>query len=114
MASKLKQIATDMPHIGSMVKQNIDKSRYNQTQIGRLINISAIGVGRYTVEKSLQCYILWNLSKVFGVNMFEPIGQALNLPTTSSISPNELILQQRVIDLEKELAIYKEIMRIKG
>ena len=109
MASKLKQISIEMPHIGTIVKENLDKSRYNQSQIARLIGTTAIGVGRYTKEKSLQCYILWNLSKVFQVNLFEPIGQALNLPVDTNISPNELLLQQRVADLEKELAIYKEI-----
>ncbi len=111
MASRAKQISSEMPHIGSIVKENIEKSRYNQAQIGRFLNISAVGVSRYTAEKSLQCYILWNLSKVFQVNLFEPIGQALALPTQNVISPNELLLQQRVIDLEKELAIYKEIVR---
>jgi transcriptional regulator with XRE-family HTH domain len=110
MASRAKQISSEMPHIGSIVKENIEKSRYNQAEIGRFLNISAVGVSRYTAEKSLQCYILWNLSKVFQVNLFEPIGEALALPKPNIISPNELLLQQRVIDLEKELAIYKEIV----
>jgi transcriptional regulator with XRE-family HTH domain len=111
MASKAKQISNEMPHIGSIVKENIEKSRFNQAAIGRLLNISAVGVSRYTAEKSLQCYILWNLSKVFQVNLFEPIGEALALPKQNVISQNELLLQQRVIDLEKELAIYKEIVK---
>jgi hypothetical protein len=51
------------------------------------------------------------LSKVFQVNLFEPIGEALALPKQNVISQNELLLQQRVIDLEKELAIYKEIVK---
>lgn len=114
MASKLKQISTEMPHIGSIVKENLDKSKYNQSEIGLFLQISSIGVGRYTKEKSLQCYIIWNLSKVFKVNMFETIGKALDLPITQNISPNELMLQQRVTDLEKELAIYKEIIRLKS
>jgi hypothetical protein len=110
MASKLKQISSEMPHIGTIVKENLDKSRYNKSEIARLTGTTAIGVSRYTKETSLQCYILWNLSKVFQVNLFEPLGQALKLPIAPTISPNELHLQQRVADLEKELVIYKEIV----
>lgn len=110
MATKLKQISSEMIHVGSIVQQHMAKCPYNQTQIGRMIGTSSINVGRYAKEKSLQCYILWNLSKVFKTNLFEPIGEALNLPKPSTISPNEIMLQQRVADLEKELAIYKEIV----
>jgi hypothetical protein len=113
MASKLKQISSEMPNIGLIVKAEIEKSGFNKSEIGRLLKISSIGVSRYTTEKSLQCYILWNLSKIFKVNLFAPIVEALDLPNPSTTKNNELLLQQRIVDLEKELAIYKEIVRAK-
>jgi hypothetical protein len=114
MANKTTFISKEMPHIGSIVKENILQSRLRPSEIGRKMDIMPICITRYTQQKSLQCYTLWNLSKALQVNMFEPIGQALAIASPIVVNQNELLLQQRIVDLEKELAIYKEIVRGKS
>jgi transcriptional regulator with XRE-family HTH domain len=111
MASKTPHISKEMPNIGSILKENLDKSRYRPSELGRMLHISPISISRYTQQKSLQCYTLWNLSKVLNVNLFEPIVNALAITSPTNVNQTELLLQQRIIDLEKELAIYKEIVR---
>ena len=100
-----------MPHIGSIVKQHIAKSKLTHSQLGRIMNISPISFSRYGEQKSLQSYLLWSLGKVLDVNMFDILAKAHPVHPPAIVNTNEQMLQQRVIDLEKELAIYKEIMR---
>ena len=45
------------------------------------------------------------------VNMFDILAKAHPVHPPAIVNTNEQLLQQRVIDLEKELAIYKEIVR---
>jgi hypothetical protein len=100
-----------MPHIGSIIKTNVEKSKQRHSELGRILQISPISISRYMQQKSLQCYTVWNLSKVLQVNMFETIGNELGIEKPTAINANEVLLQQRIIDLEKELAIYKDILR---
>jgi hypothetical protein len=111
MANQTSFISKEMPHIGSLVKEHIHQSRLRPSEIGRKMDITPICITRYMQQKSLQCYTLWNLSKALQVNIFEPIGQALPITSPVVVNEKELLLQQRIVDLEKELAIYKEIVR---
>lgn len=110
MANKISLISKEMPHIGSIVKTNVENSKYRHSELGRMLQISPISISRYMQQKSLQCYTVWNLSKALQVNMFDTIGNELGIQTPITINTNEVLLQQRIVDLEKELAIYKEIV----
>ena len=111
MANNAKQIDKDMPHIGTMVKECIEQSKHKKIAIARSIQASPISIDRYIEQKSLQCYTLFNLSKALNVNLFDIIAkckQLENIPCADSATET---LKQRITDLEKELAIYKEIVR---
>lgn len=110
MANKIPQNVGEMPHIGSIVKEHIAKTKLTHSQLGRLMHISPISFSRYCEQKSLQAYLMWSLGNVLEVNLFDIVAKAHPIAPPTVVNTNELAMQQRIADLEKELAIYKEIV----
>jgi plasmid maintenance system antidote protein VapI len=108
MANTVQQHIADMPHCGKMIEQIMKENRFTKSNVANGLNISPISINRYIEQHSLQTGIVWKVSKVLGVNMFDAIAKAHPIAVSTN---NELILQQRITDLEKELAIYKEILK---
>jgi hypothetical protein len=100
-----------MAHIGSIVKQSIRTIETKKIAIARSIQASPISIDRYIQQKSLQCYTLFNLSKALNVNLFGMIAKCQQLENIPCADIAGETLKQRITDLEKELAIYKEIVR---
>ncbi len=110
-----------MPHLGSLMDQKIYETHNTRNSIGKLIGKSHLTVFGYTKEASLQCRILWDLSQALNFDFFEHLSKCLdlngkfedeNINTEKNISKDTAIanLQQEISDLQKELAIYKEIV----
>jgi hypothetical protein len=114
-----------MPHLGQLMDSKIYETRNTRASIGKLIGKSHITVFGYTEEPSLHARILWDLSKALDFDFFEHLSICLNL-NNSVQSKNEenqknftkadqiTVLEEKVKDLEKELAIYKEIVLKRG
>ena len=110
-----------MPHLGNLVDQKIYETHNTRVSIGNLIGKSHLTVYGYTKEASLHSRILWDLSQALNFDFFEHLSKCLNLngkfddeniDKEKTISKDTTIanLQQQVSDLQKELAIYKEIV----
>jgi len=114
MATKNK-----MPHLGQVLQQQIDAAKTTRASIGRLMGKSGVSMQAYTQQTSLQSRILWDLSKALDFDFFEYLSNQLNLkgkPTSVALAETNVqvaVLSERVKDLEKELAIYKEILKVK-
>ena len=110
MSSKIKEINKDMPHLGSLALNHIEQSGNTRHAVAKKIDISPISVNRYVKERSLHGYILFNISKCINVNLFDVIAHDASLEGVARVTNKEQQLLQRIADLEKELAIYKEIV----
>jgi plasmid maintenance system antidote protein VapI len=107
MANTIQQNIADMPHCGKLIEQIMQEKRFTKSNVANGLHISPISINRYIEQHSLQTGIVWKVGKVLGVNMLDTIAKAHPIAVSTN---NELLLQQRIADLEKELAIYKEIV----
>jgi hypothetical protein len=113
------------PHMGEMVEKVMNEKGVNNTVVSEKISRSRTGVARYKLEPSLQGRILWKLGLVLQHNFFADLSAQFPIQVTTAEhlqernSLNEIIQtkdeqlkekDQQIRDLEKELAIYKEIV----
>jgi hypothetical protein len=108
MANTIQKNIGDMPHCGKLIEQIMQEKRFTKSNVANGLNISPISINRYIEQHSLQTGIVWKVGKVLGVNLLDTLAKAHPIAAPTN---NELILQQRIADLEKELAIYKEIVK---
>lgn len=110
-----------MPHLGSFVDKKIYETHNTRASVGKLIGKSHLTVYGYTKEPSLHSRILWDLSKALNFDFFEYLSNSLDLngglpkmvdEHSSVLSKQQYIavLEEKIKDLQKELAIYKEIV----
>jgi hypothetical protein len=108
-----------------MVEKVMNEKGVNNTVVSEKISRSRTGVARYKLEPSLQGRILWKLGLVLQHNFFADLSAQFPIQVTTAEhlqernSLNEIIQtkdeqlkekDQQIRDLEKELAIYKEIV----
>ena len=64
-------------------------------------------------KASIQTDVLWNISKALNYDFFEHISNALNSSTENSKTKQQQFneMQQQIIDLQKEVAIYKDLLK---
>jgi hypothetical protein len=109
----------NMPHLGGLINKKIYEKRHTRLSVGKLLGKHQMTVKGYTQEPSVQARILWDLSKALNYDFFEHLSNSLDLnnkkigaPTSEVLTKSQQIqhLESKVADLEKELAIYKEIL----
>ena len=92
------------PHIGQMMAKRMAEARISQADVARRLNINPSAVARYAGQESVQVGIVWKMGLALGHNFFAELSDAFPLqpPTTE--------VEARIAELEKELAIYKNIV----
>ena len=97
------------PHMGKLLLQQIEAAHLNMSQTAQGLGVSPSVVLAYTRRPSLQAGILWNTGLVLKHNILADIAAAF--PIKPAIDNSEkVMLETRIADLEKELAIYKSIV----
>ncbi|MFA6059207.1 MAG: hypothetical protein WC756_13470 [Taibaiella sp.] len=121
----LTPVEAPYPHIGKLISKHIKLAGTNKAEVARKLSVSSGTVGSYGKNKSVQVGILWNVGMAIKHNFFAEIGTLMPIPFVNtelekSISEfkqqlaakDELIKgkDEQIKDLEKELAIYKNIV----
>ena len=99
-----------MPHNGQMLAAAMVERRFSSSQLGRAINKNSTAVNRLIAKPSIFAGDLWTLSTALGINLLDKLAIQHPIHTPSE---NEKTLQQRIADLEKEVAIYKDLLKAK-
>ncbi len=111
-----------MPHLGDFVRSLTYKKGHTGSSLAKLIGKSHNTVTGYSTEPSLHARILWDISQALDYDIFEYLSNELNLngATDKAIDAAEKVKtkQQRieelellVRDLQKEVAIYKDLLK---
>jgi hypothetical protein len=98
----------NMPHNGLLLKRLMDERRYTQAQLAYELGTQNVTIFRLLEKESISSQYLWELSKAMDINLFTVLAQLhpINTPTAK-----ETALEKQVLDLQKEVAIYKELLR---
>jgi hypothetical protein len=106
------------PHMGELVEKVMYDKGATNLGVGKSMGRAHTSVARYKLEPSLQGRILWKLGLVLQHNFFADLSAQFPIQVTSPEHVQEVAALNEVIkekdlqirDLEKELAIYKEIV----
>lgn len=105
---------TGLPHMGTFIKNKINKQHITPAEICRRMNITQPTINGYFVQQTLQTRTIWKLSHAIGYNLFTDLIQLMpeELQNSNKTSFQQTIdnQQQEITDLKKEIAIYKEIL----
>ena len=98
----------NMPHNGLLLKRLMDERRYTQAQLAYELGTQNVTIFRLLEKESISSQYLWELSKAMDINLFTVLAQLhpINTPTAK-----EIALEKQVLDLQKEVDIYKELLR---
>ena len=106
-----------LPHMGSLIKQRILEKKLTFAEVCRRINIKQPVINGYFEQPTLQTKIIWKISIAIEHNLFADLIENLpeNIQNAKKTSFQQTIEKQadEIIDLKKEIAIYKEILKNK-
>jgi hypothetical protein len=97
-----------MPHNGELLKQLMAEKHYSPSNLARALNTQIVTIYRLIDKPSIGCDYLWKLSTILNVNMFSYFAKIHPVKTPT---PREIELEKQVYDMQKEIAIYKELLR---
>ena len=99
---------TTMPHNGQLLKQLMTEKHFSSSELARQLNTQIVTIYRLIDKSTISSEYLWKLGEILNVNMFSLLAQ-YHPVTTPTTKETELEIQVR--DLQKENAIYKELLR---
>jgi hypothetical protein len=101
------------PHMGRLLEGRIRQSGRTHAVISRDLGIAQTGVARYLQQPSLQAGILWKVGLSIRHNFFDELAGHFPVAAPEKVAAQAAALaakDARIAELEKELAIYKEIV----
>jgi len=105
------------PHIGNLVRKVMVAKNINSAELSRRLGLSKTGVGMYLNRSSLQFGILWDLGIELKHDFLSEI--ANHYPSDIPLNENANIIKEseekkaKIVDLEKEIEIYKNALGIR-
>lgn len=109
-----KNSMNNLPHMGNFIKNKIDERNISYAEVARRLNVTQPTINGYFSQTTLQTKTIWKLSHAVDDNLFTDLIKLLpvELQKTNKTAFQDIIdlQQQEIIDLKKEVAIYKEIL----
>lgn len=109
-----KNSINNLPHMGTFIKNKIDEKNISYAEVARRMNVTQPTINGYFFQSTLQTKTIWKLSHAINNNLFTDLTKLLPtaLQNTNKTAFHDIIdaQQQEIIDLKKEIAIYKEIL----
>ncbi len=117
-ATQIQHNMNTLPHMGSLIKQRILEKKLTFAEVCRRINVKQPVINGYFLQPTLQTKIIWKLSIAIEHNLFADLIEKLpeNVQNANHTAFQQTIKKQEeeIKDLNKEIAIYKEILKNKS
>ncbi|GAA5092968.1 hypothetical protein GCM10023210_22690 [Chryseobacterium ginsengisoli] len=114
---KQKKNMSSFPHIGEWVKKIIADKKLTQAEVARKMQITPTSLANYFKQPSLQFRILWDLGLALE---YDFLTELINYyPPSFALNENSEIVRelkektQLLLDLQKEMEIYKAALGVK-
>lgn len=108
---------TELPHIGEMVRREMERQNLTPTQVGRLLGVKSTTVRAYFKSRSMQAGLILMLGRGLKYDFFSEILEGLpkEYPRKADEGAAQKVadLEARIWELEKEVKIYREVVGIK-
>ena len=113
---KTKQTSiTNLPHMGTFIKNKIDAQNISYAEVCRRMNIAQPTINSYFFQETLQIRTIWKLSQAIEYNLFTDLIVLLPIEIQNSNKTSFQYTideqQQQIEDLKKEITIYKDILK---
>lgn len=105
----LNEMEHPHPHLGNMIAEVMREKRLTKSYIARKMNISPSTMAKYLQNPSIQFGILWRLCLAIEYD-FLSVLKSYYPASIRKEEPTEAY--EKIKDLEKEIAIYKNILKI--
>lgn len=103
-----------LPHMGELIKKRIIEKNISFSEVARRMNLSQPTISNYFHQSTLQTKVIFNISIAIEHNLFADIMQYLpqNIQNANNTTFHDTIIQQQeqIVELSKELNIYKQIL----
>lgn len=103
------------PHLGSLIKRKLKEKRMSNSEVARMLGITSQSMSGYLQGESLQFRILWDIGIAIEYNFLADLMAHLPPKVLESAQSEfqETILAQaeEIVDLKKEIEIYKGILK---
>lgn len=110
-----KQGASPYPHIGNLIRKKIKEKHLTYAEVSRRIGVNASVLQVYFKQESVQLGVLWNIGVAIEYNFFADLMEYLpQKALENNLSRFQISLKEReneIVDLKKEIEIYKSILR---
>lgn len=106
------------PHMGALLAKRIREKGFRNIDLVNKLQVHNAAITQYIKNPSLQAGILWNIGTVIKHNFFAELGTLMPVPfihtqlenTISELQQQLTLKDVQIKELEKELAIYKNIV----
>lgn len=114
MDKEKAKTANQLPHIGNLVAEVMKQRKMTVAEVARKLGVTSSSVANYLRNDSLQIRILWQLGIALEYNFMADVmdflpENVLNA-TESSFQKSITTQASEIIDLKKEIEIYKGIL----
>lgn len=106
------------PHLGNLIRAYMTKNRITKAEAGRNLGVNTTEVVKYLNRPSLQFHVLWNFCIALN---YDFLGEIMNnYPPEMPLNPNGNLFKElsdkknEILDLQKEIIIYKAALHIKN
>lgn len=100
----LDKISNPYPHLGVMILKVIKEKRCTKAEVARQMNVSPSTLAKYLENSSIQFGILWKFCVVLDYDFLAELREFY--PKAFPLKEN-----QKMIELEKEIEIYKNLLQ---
>jgi len=114
MEKEKSKTGNQLPHIGNLVAEVMKQRKMTVAEVARKLGVTSSSVANYLRNDSLQIRILWQLGLALEYNFLADVMDFLpeNVLNATESSFQKSITTQatEIIDLKKEIEIYKGIL----
>ena len=112
----LIQGASPYPHMGRLIVKKLKEKKIPNTELARRIGVSDTTIKGYFEQPSVQMGILWKIGIALDHNFFGDLVSHFPVKLNDDVAIQQALKEKddEIMDLKKEIAIYKGILMRNG
>ena len=107
----LIQGANPYPHIGSLIRKKLKELNISNTEAARRLGVNNTNMNQYFKNPSLQFGIIWKLSMAVNYDFLSDIMAHYPKSFPAKVSEEMVEMKKTIENLERELEIYKNLLK---